>query len=176
MWPFILILAIVPMIFFWSDSVETLFPQLSKFLPDKDKASPAVIAVGQAAQTSENQGGGEPGRWYELSSTKSYVAWSISMDGHYRLAVGCHEGQPAVMQVTSVEGHTLPDRLALNFATGTLPLDAATYTGPELVPATAQFKTVFLESPTAEVYAQFSLDGFRSNQIARTIQTFCRHA
>ena len=33
MWPFILILAIVPMIFFWSDSVRDMFPQLEKYLP-----------------------------------------------------------------------------------------------------------------------------------------------
>jgi len=54
MWPFLLILAIVPMVFYWSDSVRALFPQLDPYLPDKASSVLAEPSTTFAVPTVKN--------------------------------------------------------------------------------------------------------------------------
>ncbi|MFY2597358.1 hypothetical protein ACOTHJ_15660 [Achromobacter xylosoxidans] len=171
MWPFLLILAIIPMIFFWSDSVQELFPSLAQYLPDKDKKTEVVAMQPQA--TSAAQAGGDPGKWYVSKSEAGYVAWVISEDGLHRLAVGCYPDTPATLQVTHLSGNPLPDGLLLNYQFGTLPLTAGAYSGPELINAAAQLKDTYLQSRATEVIAQFKMAGPESNSVARSLSEAC---
>lgn len=173
MWPFLLILAIVPLIFFWSDSVEELFPSLKPYLPDKGKST-EIVAM-QPQQTPAAYAGGEPGNWYvHVSETQTaYVAWVISQDGQYRLAVGCYLNTPATLQVTHLTGNQLPEGLRLNYQYGQLPLTSAAYVGPDLINATAQFKEVHLQGRGRDVIAQFQMPGAQSNAVARQLSDSC---
>lgn len=172
MWPFIFILAIVPMIFFWSDSIRDLFPSLEKFLPEKASTAPVNTAA-TADLPPELLAGAEPGRWYISQTAQGYVAWVMSADGQYRTAVGCHTGAPATLQVTHKTGATMPNGLHLNYQYGKLPLTGGYYTGAELVNGLAQFKDVYLQNSATEVLAQFAMPAVDSNSVARSIQTIC---
>src|SRR4051812_22467360 len=104
MWPILFILAIVPMIFFWSDSVRDLFPSLDKYLPAKSSTTVVQAKTNKVNVPPELVAGAEPGRWYISQTAEGYVAWTISADGQYRAAVGCHLGAPATLQVTHLSG------------------------------------------------------------------------
>lgn len=171
MWPFLLILALVPMIFYWSDSAHDLFPGLAEYLPDREKKT-AVIEL-QPEQTPTHQAGGEPGKWFVSQTQTGYVAWVISQDGHYRLAVGCYTDTPATLQITHLSGYRLGDGLTLNYQFGTLPLTAGAYAGDELVNATAQLKEVHLQSRSGDVRSHFTMPGAESNAVARNLLEFC---
>lgn len=175
MWPILFILAIVPLIFFWSDSVRDLFPQLEEYLPQK--ASKAPVAAGQKADLPpELLAGAEPGRWYISETAQGYVAWVMSADGQYRTAVGCHTGAPATLQVTHRSGATMPDRLNLNYQYGKLPLRTGYYTDAGLVDGVAQFKDVYLQGEANEVMAQFTVPAADSNTVARSVARICAPA
>jgi hypothetical protein len=175
MWPFIFILAIVPLIFFWSDSVRELFPSLEKFLPQKTSTAP-VSADTTTELPAELLAGAEPGRWYISQTAQGYVAWVMSADGQYRTAVGCHTGAPATLQVTHKTGATMPDGLHLNYQYGKLPLAGGYYTGADLVNGLAQFKDVYLQNSATEVLAQFAVPAVDSNSVARSVQALCAPA
>lgn len=171
MWPILLILALVPMIFMLSDSVYDLFPGLGDLLPDRD-AKQEIIET-QPEHSPARNAGGQPGTWYVSDTEGGYVAWAISQDGTYRLAVGCYPDTPATIQATHLSGEQLPDGMALNYTYGVLPLTAGAYTGDELVAATAQLKDVYLQTESGEVQAQFTIPGHESNAIARQIRDVC---
>jgi len=171
MWPFLLILALVPMIFMWSDSAHDLFPSLADLLPDREKKD-AVIEL-QPAQMPTEMAGGVPSKWYVATTSAGYVAWVISNDGHYRLAVGCYSFSPATLQVTHLSGNPLPDGLTLNYQFGVLPLASGAYTGEELINATAQLKDAYLQNRSGEVRAQFNMPGAESNAVARNLLEAC---
>ncbi|KVP16936.1 hypothetical protein [Burkholderia ubonensis] len=172
MWPFILILAIVPMIFFWSDSVRDLFPQLEHYLPEKSSTA-LMPKQEQPNLPPELKAGAEPGRWYISQTDKGYVAWVMSADGQYRTAVGCHAGAPATLQVTHLTGATMPNGLHLNYQYGKLPLTKGYYTGAELINGLAQFKDVYLQNEATEVLAQFTVPTAESNAVARAVEGAC---
>lgn len=172
MWPVILILAIVPMIFFWSDSIRDLFPQLQEYLPAKSSTA-HVVNRDTDALPAELQAGAVPGRWYISQTAKGYVAWVMSADGQYRASVGCHTGARATLQVTHLSGATLPDRLHLNYQYGVLPLTNGYSVGAELVGSVAQFHDIYLQSEAKEVIAQFTVPAVDSNAVARTIESAC---
>jgi hypothetical protein len=175
MWPFILILAIVPMIFFWSDSLRALFPSLEEYLPAKSQ--PAPLVQGQKPDLPpELLAGAEPGQWYISQTAQGYVAWVMSADGQYRTAVGCHAGAPATLQVTHRTGATMPDRLHLNFQYGKLPLTNGYYTGADLVNSVAQFKDIYLQTEATEVMGQFTVPAVDSNTVARAVASICAPA
>lgn len=175
MWPFIFILAIVPLIFFWSDSIRDLFPSLEQYLPGK--TSTALVNPNTTAELPpELLAGAEPGRWYISQTAQGYVAWVMSADGQYRTAVGCHTGAPATLQVTHKTGATMPDGLHLNYQYGKMPLTGGYYTGADLVNGLAQFKDVYLQNAATEVLAQFAIPAVDSNSVARSVQTICAPA
>lgn len=171
MWPFLLILAIIPMIFFWSDSAGELFPDLKQYLPEK--ASTAAAAPNTQNLPPELAAGAQPGRWYVSQSEQGYVAWMMSGDSQYRIAIGCHTGAPATLQVTHLSGATLPDGLHLNYQYGSLPLTQGYYTGEDVINGVAQFKDVYLQNRATEVLAQFTVPAADSNAVARTVSTTC---
>lgn len=175
MWPIIFILALVPMIFFWSDSVRDLFPQLKEYLPEQSSSAPA--GPGQNPDLPpELRAGAEPGRWYISETDQGYVAWVMSADGKYRTAVGCHTGAPATLQVTHQSGATMPDRLHLNYQYGKLPLTNGHYTGPDVINGVAQFHDIYLQTDATEVMAQFAVPAAESNAVARSVESFCAPA
>lgn len=174
MWPFLFILAIVPLIFFWSDSVRDLFPQLEEFLPQKAQKAP--VEGEQHQLPPELLAGAEPGRWYISQTDKGYVAWVMSADGQYRTAVGCHTGAPATLQVTHLSGATLPDRLHLNYQYGKLPLTNGYYAGADVVNGVAQFHDIYLQNEATEVMAQFAVPAADSNAVARSVASACAPA
>ncbi|WP_434717097.1 hypothetical protein P5X00_37015 [Paraburkholderia sp. A2RO-4L] len=173
MWPILLILAIVPMVFMWSGSVQQVFPALAKYLPEKTTTVTTPEQQAVASLPPELQKSADSGRWY-LSQTKTgYVAWTMSADGQYRLAVGCRAGAEAAIQVTNHTGATMPGGLVLNYEYGRLALKDGYYTGTDLVNAVAQFKDVYLQGPANEVLAQFTMPGSDSNSVARTVESAC---
>ncbi len=172
MWPFIFILAIVPLVFFWSDSIGELFPQLEAYLPAKSSKD-HVSGAGQGALPAE-LAGAVPGRWYVSNTEKGYVAWAMSADGQYRLAVGCHPGAQAAVQLTHLSGETMPaEGLHLNYQFGLLPLTQGFYAGDRLVDSVAQFHDVYLQDQARAVLAQFTLPGVESNSVARSVSGTC---
>lgn len=174
MWPFILILAIVPMIFFWSDAARELFPQLKEYLPAK--SSPALAKTENGVIPPELKAGAVPGQWYISQTPKGYVAWVMSADGQYRTSVGCHAGSSAALQVTHISGADLPDNLHLNYRYGTLPLTKGYYAGPELIGGVAQLNDFYLQTAAKEVISQFTVPAVESNSIARTVESVCAPA
>lgn len=172
MWPFLLVLAIVPMIFFWSDSVREMFPQVSQYLPEKSAVQPADGA--QTTLPPELADGAKPGQWYVSQTDKGYVAWVMSADGQYRIAVGCHKGAQATLQVTHLSGATMPAAgLHLNYQYGALPLTQGYYTGADVVNGVAQFKDVYLQDQSTAVLAQFTVPTTDSNTVARAVANTC---
>lgn len=177
MWPFIMILAIVPMIFFWSDSVRNVFPALEKYLPAKSSSAASVTnPQGGQALPPELAKSALSGRWYVSQTKQGYVAWTMSADGQYRLAVGCRPGARGALQVTQSSGAPIRDDLHLNYQYGDLPLTQGTYTGEELINGVAQFKDLYLQTGAKEVLAQFTVSGADSNSVARTVETTCSAA
>ena len=172
MWPFLFIIALVPLIFFWSDSVRELFPALSDWLPEKvsPHATPAangeVMPTSNALDTLANQ-------WIISNTPQGFVAWTLSSDKQYRLAVGCYPGAAATVQVTHADGQELKRMLALNYQYGQLPLEEGKYLGPELVPSVAQFSDVYLQTPAGAVVTQFKVHGYISGALAREVQSVC---
>lgn len=172
MWPFLLILAIVPMIFFWSDSVRDVFPALKEYLPEQ--SSSALLSGKETPNLPpELAAGAEPGRWYVSQTEKGYVAWVMSADSQYRVSVGCHNNAPATLQVTHLTGATLPDGLHLNYQYGLMPLTTGYFTGETVINDVAQFQDVYLQNTATEVLAQFTVPAADSNTVARAVQTVC---
>jgi hypothetical protein len=170
MWIFLLVLALVPLAFYFSDSVIAVFPQLADYFPAKHANQPALSAKAHVGPDGKTE---EPGRWYSTSTPKGYLAWTLSADGTYRLAAGCHKAGKPSLQVTNTEGKGLGDGLFLNFEYGMLQLGAGAYAGPDLVGSLAQFKTIYLQTRSRSVLAQFDVDGVESNSIARSLQAQC---
>lgn len=169
MWPFLFILALVPMIFFWSDSVRELLPQLSEFLPEKN----APVAPQQAGEMAAPDGTAVPGKWYASQTAEGYVAWMLSSDGHYRLTVGCHTQTPATLQVSHLTAQPIAAGLQLNYQYGRLPLTQGYYKGDELINGVAQFKEVTLQDSAAYALARFTAPGTDSNAVARALAEQC---
>lgn len=172
MWPFLFILAIVPLIFFWSDSVLELFPQLAPYLPGK-AGHEQVTLPSQTSPDGRLYAQGVPGHWTEAPSPSGYVAWLLSADGQYRLAVGCRPNGAPAMQLTQLSGEPVQDKLTVNYQFGTLELNKGVYAGPELVGATAQFADVLLSTAQKEVIAQFQSPAVESGVLARTLSQNC---
>lgn len=169
MWPFLFILAIVPMIFFWSDAVRELWPQLSDFLPEKN----GPVAQPQAGTLAAPDGSPVPGKWYGSQTAQGYVAWMLSNDGQYRLTVGCHTKQPATLQVSALSAQPLAQELHLNYQYGVLALEQGYYKGGELINGVAQFKEVTLQDVSAYALARFTARGTESNAVARSLAEQC---
>jgi len=174
MWPFLFILAIVPLIFYWSDSAKELFPSLSDKLLDSSETA-LTIKVDQDAAPEESVGvfGLPADQWVVADSEEGYLAWFVSKDQQYRIAVGCHNGMPAALQVTRTQGQELKKQHHLNFEYGMLPLEKGLYAGSELVGSVAQFKNLYLQAPNGAVLAQFAVSGADSGAIAREISMTC---
>lgn len=179
MWIFIFVLAMVPLFFYLSDSVTTVLPALSKYLPEKNNkgaGSPGGLAALNAAQP------GQVVRWTQSSTDAGYVAWLMSSDGQYRLAVGCRKGAPASLQVTQGSGKPVADQLVLDFHYGRVTLTQGMYGGSDLVGAVAQFDAVDLQQPVVAAtpqtlpltVARFSADRRDSGLMARSLQQYCR--
>lgn len=173
MWAFIFVLAIIPMVFYWSDSVREMFPALNTYLPEKSSsqfigAEPPVATAPDADPTQ-----GEPYKWSESFSEKGYVAWTLSLDRQYRLAVGCRPQANAVLQVTHISGGALERELQLNFQYGQLALDRGYIAGADLIGTVAQFDSLYLQTPATEVRAQFTVKAAESGLIARALQQNC---
>lgn len=171
MWPFLLILAMIPLLFYWSDSVGTVFPALQKFLPEKN--SPVAGVAGPSPTQSPEAYGLEPGQWYVSEGDTGYVAWTVSADGQYRLAVGCRPQAEASIQVTHTSGAELASDFNLNYGFGLLGLSESFYAGSDLVGAVAQFSDVYLQKPNREVLAHFQVPAADSGLVARALQQTC---
>jgi hypothetical protein len=180
MWPFLLILCIVPMCYIWSDKVVELFPALSKYLPAKEGKPHAVGGASGAnspdgASTVDALGGkaGQPSTWAEMTNERGYVAWARSSDGQYRIVVGCHPGEAAAIQLVDDSGQsTRAPLLTLNYRYGTLTLQNGYYKAADVIGAVAQFKDVYIKTPSG-VLTTFTLDGVRSGTIASALQASC---
>lgn len=173
MWPFIFVLAMVPLLFFWSDSVTTMFPQLAPYLPAKSAPAAGVTLGAGAASAPAVEGFSH---WIETPNDQGYVAWTVSEDGKYRLAVGCHTGETATLQVTQLSGAPLSTPLTINYRYGTLPLETGYYVGNELLGAVAQFNDVYLQTAQGEGLAKFKVEPVQSNAVAHVIQNTCARA
>lgn len=172
MWPFLFIIALVPLVFFWSDSAVEMFPQMQQYLPKK-AAPPKAATPGQEQVPGVANVADAYGRWYESRNQSGYVAFTLSADGQYRLSVGCRPEMPASLQVTHALGHQMKEDRSLNYHFGKLSLTDGYANSPELIGAVAQFGEVLLEGPSREVFAQFKVAGTESGMVARNLQSNC---
>ncbi|RQR65589.1 hypothetical protein DIE18_03840 [Burkholderia sp. Bp9125] len=177
MWPFLLVLSIVPMVFFWSDDVTSLFPQLAQYLPGKTAAKPQPTNGAARAQGADGSVDALPSNvvseWTETSNERGYVAWAQSADGTYRLVIGCHPQERARAQLVRADGRPVPAALTLNYRYGALSLAGGAYSGADLVGAVAQFKDVTLQAPGGAAVATITLDAVKSGLVARALQSSC---
>lgn len=185
MWAFVFVLAIVPMAYYWSDSVVSVVPALAPYFPDKK--SNATASTAEAGGTERPGEDALPGTvqkgWAQRNNEAGYVAWLISTNGEYRLTVGCKAGRPPSMQVRHASGAAMPERLKLDFNYGSVTLRNGDYAGKDVLWATAQFKTVKLEPLQASSdwskpsfkpdLAQFYAESRASEQVARALQANC---
>lgn len=173
MWLFLFVLALVPLLYYWSDSVVDVFPDLKPLFPEKSSMNQVTVYDGASPEGDPTAG--VPNRWYVSETNEGYVAWTVSGNGAYRLAVGCHAQAPATLQVTPVSTSHIPAQLVLNYVYGSLPLQTGYYTGDELIGATAQFGQLHLQDPSSAVLADFQVPTHESNVIARALQAACAH-
>lgn len=171
MWPFLFILAIVPLAYFWSDSVLELFPQLAPYLPAKT-AKPLATRPGTHPGAASAPTAEGVNQWVEVNTERGYVAWTLSPDGFYRLAVGCRPKERASLQVTRLDSKPLGDSLSVNYRFGSLALSSGMYDGSDIVGAVAQFNDVYVQAPTGKV-TSFTLDTVRSGLVGRALQANC---
>lgn len=182
MWPFIFILAMVPMVYYWSDSVATVFPALAKYLPNK-----AEGAQGTGAATTATGAGnafGTPNKWAQATPSEGYVAWLVSRDGQYRVAVGCQKASPAGLQLTHLSGKAVAAHLVLDFQYGQVSFAQGLYSGPDLLNAVSQFEALTLQVPPTDTQVaaklpgatltQFTVDRRESGLVSRNLQQICR--
>ena len=173
MWPFLLILVLVPLIFFWSDSVRALFPTLSDWLPGEAQTAQHPAQPGLNPINSPAHAGDATQQWQISHTEEGFVAWIQSTDNRYRLAVGCHAQAYPAVQVTHVSGSPLSKNMILNFQYGMLPLSLGYYVGDEVVSSVAQFSNIYLQSPAGAVVSQFTAPGAASGVVARDIRANC---
>jgi len=177
MWPFLLILALVPLIFYWSDSAKELFPSVSDKLLDSSESA-LIVQEGEDAQQGDGyENFGVPkDQWIISNTEEGYLAWTSSKDQQYRISVGCLPDAPAALQITRTNGQTgsaLKHKSILNFEYGALPLEQGLYAGSELVGSVAQFRNLYLQTPNGAVLAQFSVPAYSSGTVARDISIYC---
>jgi len=175
MWPFLFILAIVPLIFYWSDSAKELFPSLSDKLLDSSETA-LTIKVGEEDNPQGNLAanlGLPTDQWVISHTEEGYLAWFVSQDQQYRLAVGCLVDAPAALQITHLHGKEIRKSRYLNFEYGSLPLEQGMYAGSELVSSVAQFKNLYLQAPNGAVLAKFSVPAHESGSVARDVSIYC---
>lgn len=173
MWPFLFILALVPLFYYWQDSILELFPSLAHFFPEKSMGAQATY---EGPNPENINTAGEPNMWHTSESADGYLAWIVSGDGVYRLAIGCHAQEQAVLQVTSIAKVPVPDQTQINYQYGRIDLDAGLYSGGGLVGAVAQFGQIYLQdSANTAVLAQFTVPEPESNLIARGLQANCNY-
>lgn len=174
MWPFLFIIALVPLAFFWSDSVRELLPALAPYLPEKTQAmeqDPGLAAVLNGTKI-------QPTEWVIPESKSGFVAWLMSSNGQYRLAVGCRTGEPASLQVTMVNqpGKPLPIATLISGETW-MNLREGRYVGETaLIGAVAQFAELSLVEPgqsSPQLLGQFATPAWHSGVIARGLQQHC---
>jgi hypothetical protein len=190
MWVFLFILAIVPMAYFWSDSVTDVFPSLQTFLPAKSHTAPAhahgvsvlgatgagsLGASGATGASSASDAAAAPAvsGWAERQTSSGFVAWTQSTDGAYRLAAGCHPNEAAALQFSTVSGQPVPATLSLRYPYGMQTLQDGFYRGNDTIGTVAQLKTVTVTDAAGNVLTNFNLDGVRSGLIARALQANC---
>lgn len=177
MWPFLLILAIVPLIFFWSDAVRDVFPVLSDWLPESAEEHVLIVEEDEDGSpkgfSPSALEGSLDSQWVISHTDEGYVAWTISSGGKYRLAVGCYPGATGTIQATHVSGKALSRNIVVNYQYGHIPLTEGFYSGPMLVEGVAQFSEVYLQTPAGAVLAQFKVPGYVSGAIAREVQSIC---
>lgn len=171
MWIFLFLVALVPMFFFWSESATTLFPGLQKFFPAKASPVTEQLNTADGAPAGPTQGAGQ---WHAASGREGYVAWTLSRDGTYRLAVGCRPAAQPALQIThAASGKGLADGFQLNYGYGMLALGAGVYSASDVVGAVAQFADLVLETRNRSVLAEFNVSAVESGGIARALQNEC---
>lgn len=174
MWPFLLILAIVPLIFFWSDNVREVFPALSDWLPEQVDDKVLLIETEGIHDFSASSSLNEPGKWYISQSEEGLVAWTVSSKGAYRLTVGCEPEAQSVLSVSHESGRTLSDDLMLNYEYGHFPLAEGIFYGTELIGGVSQFNSVSLQRLSdGELIASFAVPALSSEEIARELRAHC---
>ena len=180
MWPALFIIALIPLAFFWSDSVLGFFPQMAEFLPAKTKteesAPPPVTNPDDPAYVAP-----ENTQWVREESEAGYTAWAMSLDGNYRLVLGCAPGQASALAITSLQQTpqgvsvvTPTDPGAsINYTFGVLPTPMGYASGGELIGALAQFEALRFQSGAGVDIARFMVDKYTSQTIARDLTEKC---
>ncbi len=171
MWPFLFILAIVPLVFYWSDSVRAMFPTLADWLPNN--SSVAQISSRDAQRIAlQDKLARHRVTWHMTQTEKGFVAWAQSSDGAQRLVVGCVGSGAPALEVR--EGSKpLSSASLLDYRAGTLQLQSGAYAGPSLIGAVAQFRNVSVTQTGGGQAASYALDAVQSERVARALQTSC---
>lgn len=175
LWSILLFLFVVPLIFFWSDSVRSVFPVLAPWLPDE--AEDHVIIVGEDEGVEDFSIEASlitPGRWFISETEDGVVAWIVSSNKRFRLTAGCEANEPPVLQIAHDSGRTLSNDLVLNYEYGVFPLVEGTYIGNQLIGGVGQFENVFLQKlPSEDVVTTFTVPFGSSEEIARSLNSIC---
>lgn len=173
MWLSILLLAMVPLFFFFSDNVTTMFPQLASYFPAKHKK----VGVGAASDSAAGVAGpavADANVWMESTTAQGYVAFVLSPDGQYRLSVGCApQGTPAA-QLTNMKGQAPAPALTVSYRYGKFKLLNGYLQNSEVINAVAQFADIqIVGADGLTPVTSFTLDAKRSESIARALQNNC---
>lgn len=122
MWILLILIALIPLFFFWTDAAVDLIPQWKEDLP-LNKDSTQVQEAGGATLTeaqriTQDRKAGKPIPWLMGDSATGYVAYLISPDDQYRVAVGCDKDMPPSLQLTHISGTPVPSELSVETAIG----------------------------------------------------------
>lgn len=170
MWIVILLLAAIPIFFFWSDAAIKLVPSMANVLPQ-----PKDSRTGQAVDEQLNaldKAMHAATTWTIANTDAGYTAWMVSGDGQYRLVTGCQTGQRAALQLTKLEGNVQP-ALVVDYQFGSIPLKNGYYAGEELVGAVSQAREVSVKDDQGRLIASFRADGLSSEAVARDLTQNC---
>jgi len=171
-WIFILVLCMVPLFFYFTDSLGELFPQWKDDLPGK---SQHAVVVASAPSINDGLSGESavPGQWYQAEDEKGFAAWIYSDDMKFRISVGCARGAMPAIRVTELSGLTFPVKANLTFAEGDIPLSYGANQGNDLVGLVAVLDTVQLQNSQNQIAAQFTSKKSESGAIARNLSNSC---
>lgn len=180
MWIFLLVLALIPLFFFWSDAAVDLVPHWASILP-QNKDSTSKLKPGQIASNAADiaRRAGKPIPWTETQTEKGYAAFLLSPDDNYRLVAGCQVGQPPSLYFTQLNGEAVTVPLIVDFEYGQIQLTQGFYPGVDLVSSVSQMSQITIRLANGNtlkpgtLVTTFNAMALPSESVARALSQNC---
>lgn len=180
MWIFLILLAVIPLFFFWTDAAVELVPHWASILP-QNKDSTSTLKPGQTAPSALDiaRRAGKPIPWTETKTEKGYAAFLLSPDDKYRLVAGCQIGQPPSLHFTQISGAAVTVPLIVDFAYGQVQLTQGYYPGADLVGSVGQMEKISIRltdgntTKPGTLVTTFNTMPLLSESVARSLSQNC---